>query len=116
MLLQPLRSPALVPTQARTNFADRLRALRSAAGLTQQRLGVLIGLAEDVASTRINRYEEGVHDCDLATASKIAKILGVPLASLYAERESVAKAIAALSAMTDAEVEAFVSRLPKGQK
>lgn len=70
---------------ARSNFAARLKTQRLGAGLTQKALGVLIGLPEDVASTRINRYEKAVHDCELETAQKLADALRVPLASLYAD-------------------------------
>src|SRR5689334_8831245 len=60
--------------------ANRLRAARLAAGLTQEALGVATGIAAEVARTRINRYERGVNECDLRTAKKLADALGMPLA------------------------------------
>ncbi|WP_222564632.1 helix-turn-helix domain-containing protein [Novilysobacter antarcticus] len=85
---------------ARSIFAARLKEARTAAGLTQKELGRLAGIAEDVASTRINRYERGVHDCDSQTAQRLASALGIPLASLYAEDESVADAIHSFSRLS----------------
>ncbi|CAM4345419.1 helix-turn-helix domain-containing protein [Stenotrophomonas lactitubi] len=52
-----------------------------------------MGLPEDVAGVRINRYERAVHDCDTETAQKMAKALGVSLAYLYAETEELAELI-----------------------
>lgn len=51
-------------------------------GLSQAALGREIGLADEVASARINRYERGVHEPDLRTADAVAKALGVPLSWL----------------------------------
>lgn len=78
---------------ARQRFGDRLRAGRLSAGLTQQQLGVAIGLERDVAATRINRYERGVHDADGSTAEKLAAELGLPLAYFYSDNELLAEAV-----------------------
>ncbi len=86
--------------RARSLFAARLKAARLSAGLTQQALGKLAGIGEDVASTRINRYERAVHDCDLETAQKLADTLGIALASLYAADANVAQAINTFSRLT----------------
>jgi transcriptional regulator with XRE-family HTH domain len=68
-------------------FSKRLRQAREDTGLSQKELGILAGLDPFVASTRINRYEQGVHAADLATAKRLAKALGVPLAYLYADSD-----------------------------
>ena len=96
---------------ARAVFATRLRAARLAAGFTQEALGVLAGISEDVARTRVNRYERAVHDCDLATAKRLADTLGVPLASLYAESELMARAIEAFVALTATEQRVVAAEL-----
>ncbi len=88
---------------ARAVFATRLKAARLAAGLTQEALGIRAGVSEDVARTRINRYERAVHDCDSATAKRLADALGVPLASLYAETEVMARAIRAFATLSVAD-------------
>lgn len=74
-------------------FASRLKARRTELGLSQAELGVRMGLPEDVASTRINRYEKGVHAPDLDTMEAMAKELGVPLPYLLTQDERLAAAI-----------------------
>lgn len=49
----------------RDTFQMRFKQARKAKKLTQEQLGIAIGLDEFVASTRINRYEKGVHLPDL---------------------------------------------------
>jgi transcriptional regulator with XRE-family HTH domain len=78
-------------------FSKRLRQAREDTGLSQKELGILAGLDPFVASTRINRYEQGVHAADLATAKRLAKALGVPLAFLYADSDRLARMIRAFS-------------------
>ncbi|MBA0250501.1 XRE family transcriptional regulator [Stenotrophomonas lactitubi] len=70
-----------------------MKKLRRDLGISQKTLGVAMGLPEDVAGVRINRYERAVHDCDTETAQKMAKALGVSLAYLYAETEELAELI-----------------------
>jgi transcriptional regulator with XRE-family HTH domain len=86
-------------------FSKRLRKAREDAGLSQKELGILAGLDPFVASTRINRYEQGVHAADLATAKRLAKALGVPLAYLYADNDRLARMIRAFSALDVADQE-----------
>ena len=93
----------LAPTPARSTFAKRLRQARTAAGLTQKQLGELVGLDPDVASTRINRYEQAVHDADWETAQKLAKALGLPLSALLAESDALAELIQVFSALPKAK-------------
>lgn len=63
------------------------------AGYPQDRLGVEIGLDETTASTRISRYETGVHETPFDTAVLIAKALGVPTPYLYCEDDELAALI-----------------------
>ena len=77
-----------LPVQSR-----RLRQAREAAGLSQKILGIQAGLDEFVASTRINRYETGVHQPDLQTLKQLAKVLGLPVAYFYAEDDGLARLI-----------------------
>ena len=74
-------------------LAARLKAVRTAMGLSQAELGVRMGLPEEVASTRINRYERAVHAPDIETAEKMARELGVPLAYLITQDWRLAEAI-----------------------
>ena len=93
------------PREPSSIFSKRLRQARQDAGLSQKDLGILAGLDPFVASTRINRYEQDVHAPDQATAKRLAKALGVPLAYLYADNERLARMIRAFSALDVAEQE-----------
>ncbi len=79
--------------KARPLFCQRLKAARCAKKISQERLGILIGLDEFVASTRINRYEKGVHAVEPNTAQRLADVLNVPLAYFYAENDFLAEII-----------------------
>lgn len=74
-------------------FCKRLRAMRLASGLSQKKLGILAGIDEFAASTRINRYERGIHEVDIQTAQRLASVLDVPLAWFYAEDDGLAELI-----------------------
>jgi transcriptional regulator with XRE-family HTH domain len=71
----------------------RLRKARLEAGLSQKQLGIEAGLDPFVASTRINRYELGVHRPDLLTAQNLARVLGVSAAYFYADDDDVAEVL-----------------------
>lgn len=78
-----------------------------------------MGLPEDVASTRLNRYERGVHLPDIETAEKLAQELGVPLAYLLTQDERLAQAILKFSQLSVAaqdKVLAELDTLGKGKK
>lgn len=75
-------------------YSRRLRQAREAHGVSQRALGIEAGLDEFVASTRINRYETGVHQPDLQTLQRIADVLGLPVAYFYAEDDELAQVIA----------------------
>lgn len=99
------------PREPSSIFSRRLRQARQDAGLSQKDLGILAGLDPFVASTRINRYEQGVHAPDQATAKRLAKALGVPLAYLYADNERLARMIRAFSALDVEEQERILKTI-----
>jgi transcriptional regulator with XRE-family HTH domain len=74
-------------------FQRRLKQARLAKGLSQKGLGMAAGIDEFVASTRINRYENGIHQVDLDTAQRLADVLGIPAAYFYAEDDALAEKI-----------------------
>ncbi|MDB5800848.1 MAG: hypothetical protein JWL63_1787 [Rhodocyclales bacterium] len=74
-------------------WGARLKQARLAAGLSQKSLGIEAGIDQFVASTRINRYELGVHKPDLLTAQNLAKVLDVSVAFFYAEEDDIAEMI-----------------------
>ena len=72
-------------------LAKRLKEARLRAGLTQARLGVLAGIDEASASARMNQYERGKHEPDWLTVQRLAQVLAVPVAYLYAEDDATAE-------------------------
>jgi transcriptional regulator with XRE-family HTH domain len=83
-------------------FGPRLRQLRNQSKLSQEQVGVLIGLEESSARARISRYETGEHDPSEATALKIAEVFGVPLAYFYCTDEQLGDIIRCYDLMDDA--------------
>lgn len=75
-------------------YSRRLREARETHGISQRSLGIAAGLDEFVASTRVNRYEAGVHQPDLQTLQHLARVLHLPVAYFYAEDDELAKLIA----------------------
>ena len=95
-------------------FGHRLRCARKLLGLSQDRLGVLIGLDEHTASARISRYETGAHEPPIKTARLLASVLGVPLAYLYCDDNRIADLIMQAITLTEDqwdELAAFLSTL-----
>lgn len=78
---------------AKTIFCRRLKESRKSKGLTQEKLGVAIGLDEAVANTRISRYEKGVHAVEPNTGARIADALDTTLAYYYASTDDMAKLV-----------------------
>ncbi|MEY2170629.1 MULTISPECIES: helix-turn-helix domain-containing protein [unclassified Rhodanobacter] len=93
----------LRPREPSSIFSKRLKQARQDAGLSQKELGILAGLDLFVASTRINRYEKGIHEPDMATIARLAATLKVPTAYLFAEDERLARMIRAFSALDAVE-------------
>lgn len=74
-------------SDADEQWGARLKQARVAAGLSQKMLGIEAGIDAFVASTRINRYELGIHKPDLLTVRKLAQVLKVPVAFFYADTD-----------------------------
>ncbi|WOA53918.1 helix-turn-helix domain-containing protein [Dickeya solani] len=72
-------------------FCQRLKQARLAKGLSQKKLGIAARIDEFVASTRINRYEKGVHEASIDTAQQLANALDVPLAFFYTADDELAE-------------------------
>ena len=81
-------------------FQKRLKEARERAGMSQKDLGINSGLDQFVASTRINRYELGVHEPDLATIERMAVALGVPVAYLFARDDRMARMLLAFDRLS----------------
>ncbi|HHT0395122.1 TPA: helix-turn-helix domain-containing protein [Raoultella planticola] len=74
-------------------FSRRLKELRVKKSLSQKQLGILAGIDEFVASTRINRYEKGVHQASIRIVQQLAAVLDVPVAYFYTEDDALAQLV-----------------------
>jgi transcriptional regulator with XRE-family HTH domain len=74
-------------------FMQRLAKAREALGFSQRELGSRMGLPDETAATRINRYERGGSEPDLRTAQEVADALGVPLSWLVCTDARLAEMI-----------------------
>ena len=80
-------------------MSRRLREARIAKGLSQKRLGVLVGIDPSSASSRINQYERDKYVPDFRIAERLANRLDVPVTYLYAEDDRLARMILAFVAL-----------------
>lgn len=92
-------------------FCKRLKEARLAAGLSQKKLGIAAGIDEFVASTRINRYEKGVHEADIHTAQKLAQTLNVPLAYFYVENDHLATIVMNFDKLSEEDIENIIANI-----
>ncbi|MCW7537375.1 helix-turn-helix domain-containing protein [Aquabacterium sp. A7-Y] len=82
--------------------ARRIKQARKASGMSQRQLGIAAGLDPFMASTRINRYELGVHKPDYLTARRLACCLDVPVAFLYCDDDELAEMLLMLHRLPEA--------------
>ncbi|NKF94856.1 XRE family transcriptional regulator [Ralstonia solanacearum] len=94
-------------------WGKRLKEARLKSGLSQKQLGIQAGLDPSVASTRINRYELGVHKADYQIAQHLAKALSVPTAYFYAEEDELAQWILAYGRLSQAQRESALALIPE---
>jgi transcriptional regulator with XRE-family HTH domain len=99
-----------------TIFCRRLKEARQAAGLSQKGLGIAAGIDEFVASTRINRYEQGVHEADAVTLANLAKVLDVPLAYFYAKDDRLARMILTFEKLSAKDQEKLLRQMAARDK
>ena len=81
----------------------RLKTARKKAGLTQQQLGMRLGMEQSSASARMNQYEKGKHAPDYQTMQLIAAELELPVAYFYCDDELLAELICAISMLKKEE-------------
>ena len=87
----------------------RLRQARLRAGISQRELGIRAGIDLFAASARINQYERGKHVPDIWTATRLAKVLAVPSAFLYAQDNALAAWILAFGQVSRASRKAVLA-------
>lgn len=92
-------------------FGRRLRERRSLSGLSQEALGIAIGLDETSSRARISRYELGVNEPSLAISRLLAKVLGVPLGYFYCDDDLEAEALLIIHTVTQDQKQRIVEAL-----
>ncbi|WP_457325253.1 helix-turn-helix domain-containing protein [Roseateles sp. P5_E11] len=80
----------------------RIKAARTRAGLSQEMLGLEVGLEAESASTRMNRYETGARVPGLELIERIAERLNVPAPYFYAADDQVAELLCAFHLLPSA--------------
>ena len=103
-------------TDAHATFIARLKQARKALGLSQVALGVRMGIPEETASARINRYERGTSEPDLRTAEQLADALGVSLSWLVCTDHKLAAVIESFSGLDSKSQDAFLAQLQSAAK
>ncbi|HEH9401813.1 TPA: helix-turn-helix transcriptional regulator [Aeromonas sobria] len=89
----------------------RLKVARKAAGLTQQLLGIRLGMELSTASTRMNQYEKGKHAPDYQTMLRIAQELGYPVAYFYCDDELLAELICMMARLSEEKQRELLQQL-----
>ncbi|MDP3082676.1 MAG: helix-turn-helix transcriptional regulator [Rubrivivax sp.] len=69
----------------------RLRQARERMGISQEALATRAGIDEFSASARISQYETGKHVPRYEIACRLAEVLGVAVAFLYAQDDATAQ-------------------------
>lgn len=85
----PIKGKSATEILARRIQQARLRV----PGLSQRALGMKMGISKDTASTRINRYEQGIHAPDAQTLVDLARTLKVPPGFLLTADDALAEVI-----------------------
>lgn len=94
-------------------FQRRLKQARLDHQMSQRDLGIEAGLDPFVAATRINRYEKGIHEPDMATMARLAAALKVPTAYLVADDERLARMILAFDQLSATEKDRLLQAVEK---
>ncbi|WP_323635481.1 helix-turn-helix transcriptional regulator [Pectobacterium polaris] len=69
----------------------RLKAARLRANLTQEKLGVLAGIEEATAYSRLSHYENGTHKPTFELVCEFARVLNVPECYFYIVEDEFAE-------------------------
>lgn len=86
-----------------TTLSKRIKEARLRAGLSQEQLGIQIGIDPASASARMNRYELGKRVPDFDLVTRLADELGLPAAYFYAIGEDEAELLRKFHVLNHAE-------------
>ncbi|HHX3545987.1 MULTISPECIES: helix-turn-helix transcriptional regulator [Enterobacter] len=71
----------------------QLKTARRQAGLTQEKLGILAGIDESTARSRISQYENGTYTPSFVTMRALARVLNVPECYIYILEDTFAEKV-----------------------
>ena len=74
----------------------RLKSARKKAKLTQEKLGVLGGIDERTARSRVSQYESGTYSPNFDTLCHFARVLNVPECYFYIIDDDFAEQVLSL--------------------
>lgn len=74
----------------------RLKSARKKAKLTQEKLGVLAGIDESTARSRVSQYESGTYSPNFDTMCHFARVLNVPECYFYIIDDAFAEDVVVL--------------------
>lgn len=74
-----------------STLSKRIKEARLRSGLSQEQLGIRIGIDPASASARMNRYELGKRVPDLDLVERLADELSLPAAFFYAKQDAEAE-------------------------
>lgn len=89
----------------------RLKEARTRAGLSQEQLGIRIGIDPASASTRMNRYEVGKRIPDPDLVERIAMELELPASYFYAVDDTEALILEKLHKLDSAQKKSLLLTL-----
>jgi transcriptional regulator with XRE-family HTH domain len=96
-------------------IAKRLKQARERAGISsQKKLGLLAGIGESSASSRMNHYEQGANEPKLRDMTRMGDVVGIPAPYFYCEDDQLAHLILKFGTLDEAQKSqllAFVDKL-----
>lgn len=90
-------------SEALSPLPKRLKEARQEKGLSQKTLGILAGIDEFSASSRMNQYEKGKHTPDFATLKRLAEVLDLPTGYFYCEEDWQAAVLKKMSLISQVQ-------------
>ena len=94
-----------------STLSKRIREARLLAGISQERLGIQIGIDPASANVRMNRYERGTRTPGPALVERIASELGLPAAYFYTVEDDEAKLLQWFYRLGEEERAEFMQRI-----
>lgn len=91
----------------------RLKEARKLANMTQEKLGIRIGLDPSSASSRMNHYEKERHTPDVQTLQRMADELEVPLNYFFCDSVESAELACLISRLSTEDKHKLIEQLNK---